>query len=88
MQWQKCPWHLRAKKLAVGVSWKISVSNDQHTCTGVNKVENLQTTASWVAKNITGDVKANQNIVLAKIKKSLEQKYSLSLAYNKAWRGK
>lgn len=81
------PWYLWGKKLADGVSWKISVHND-HTCAGVNKVENLQTTAKRVAKNILADVKANQNITPAEIKRLVHHKFSPNLTYNKAWRGK
>lgn len=66
----------------------ISVHNDQHTCTEVNKVENLQITANCVAMNILAYVKGNQNITPAEIKLLVHQKYSLNLTHNKAWRGK
>lgn len=79
---------MREKKLPDGVSWEIFVHIGKHSCTRVNKVENLHSTSKWVARNILADIKANQNITPGEIRRLIHQKYSLNITYNKAWRGK
>jgi len=67
-----CPWYVRTKRLCDGKTIEIPILNTEHTCLGVNKCKNYQATASWVAKNIMGDVKANPNM---KIMNQIEQRF-------------
>ena len=57
-----CQWYVRTNRLCDGKTMKILNLNTIHTCMGVNKCKNYQANASWVAKNIVGNVKAKPNV--------------------------
>lgn len=47
-----CPWYVRAKLLLDAITKEITRHLAKHTCTRVNKVENLQASADWMANDI------------------------------------
>ena len=66
---------------------EISKHVDEHTCTGVNRVENMHASAKWIAKNILPNVKAKNDITPMEVVRLIHQKFQLNISYNKAWRG-
>lgn len=85
---ERCQWRLHASRLVDGVTWAIkSIQPSEHTCMGI-ETDNSMVTASWAAKALLEDIRANNDIPGNSLNDLLWERYRIQMKKSTLYRAK
>nr|XP_015618836.1 uncharacterized protein LOC107278287 isoform X1 [Oryza sativa Japonica Group]XP_025878043.1 uncharacterized protein LOC107278287 isoform X1 [Oryza sativa Japonica Group] len=86
---KKCKWSIHASRLSDGRTWQIKKMPYEHRCASTGKLENnCMANNSWVKDRVINKVSEDPTIGVAALKKTLEEKYLITLSYYVVWDGR